>query len=395
MRVSYVNRNNGNTAIHYVTDDHAAKTNAFEISASRETLYETAAFVDAFPLTRTCFTYQNSIYEQMKDREALAGIKYVLYVELTFKNITGKMQEIDLTNYSLFINNSYHNGIDPFLLEELNQASGFSLKPGHSYTVKMAYGIHRKNIAPKRYQKLLSQNFSIMLTGYPHIQRLRLTHIASAKADKEATILLQNLTAPRKSKVSTLPNTKVGTILELGDYYVDNGIKIQADSVSFADKDIPALLKKIGPDENAASGLESSLEHNYMAQDGTLTYYGDASGYDCQLAIVTLLLKNDTNLPVRINLCPYLYSHAGDESREPHYTHIENLQHAINSTDYTLDAYSQGSMTLLYVFAEQKGKPKIWDAENKPLYLNFSVMAPGSANPEKGIAGEGKFLRIQ
>lgn len=396
MRVSYVNRNNGKTKVHYVTDNGPAKTNVFEIRVSRETLYETAAFVDAFPLARKCFTYQGSIHEQMHDLEALQGIKYVLYVELEFMNITDEMQDIDLINYSIFMNDSFHDGVDPFLLQELNQASGISLRPGHSYTVKMAYSLHRGNIAPERYQNLLRQNFSLMLTGYPYIQKLRLTHITSVKADKEAVALLQNLTAPKKAKVPSLPNTKEGTITDLGGYYVDNGVKVQVDSVSFADKNIPALLKEIGEEENAAGGEKNTLEKYFIDKNGNATHYlYPEVDTDYQLVVVTLNLKNDTDVPATIYLSPYLNNHTGNENYESIYTHIENLQHALYSSNYIVDAYSQGTMTLIYPTGEKEGKPKIWDVKNKPLYLGFHNMAVENVNLDKGICKDGKFLRIQ
>lgn len=195
VRVSYVNRDNTKTRIHYIEDGSPAKTQNFEIRVEKKALYDVAAFVKEFPTARTFYTYQGSIYEQMDDRDTLLGIKYVLYAEVVFKNITDEIQEVDTANYSLFMNESYHNGLNPFLIEELNQFSGLSLKPGHTYTVKFAFDLHEKNIDPARYQDIASQDFSLALTGYPHIQRLKLSDIPYIKTDAEADTLYQDLIA--------------------------------------------------------------------------------------------------------------------------------------------------------------------------------------------------------
>jgi len=397
MRVSYVNRNNQKTKVHYVTDNKPAETNAFKIRISKETLYEAAAFVDAFPLARNCFTYQGSFYEQMNNPEILQGIKYVLYAELEFENITDKTQDINHLNYSLFMNESFHDGVDPFLVEDLNQASGISLRPGHRYTVKMAYPLHCENIAPDRYQNLLDQDFSLMLTGYPYIQKLRLTHITSVKADKEAVALLENLISPKKAKVPTLPDTKEGTITGLGGYYVSKGVKVQLDSIEFADKNIPAFLKKIGEDADAAaSGETSDLEKFYIDKNGNFKHklYPEVDT-DYQLVSVTLTLKNDTDIPSTVYLDPDLYNYTGNKGADLIYRHIENLQHSLYSCNFLVDAYSQGTLTLIYPTAEKKGKPKIWDVKNKPLYLSFHIMAVEDIALDKGICKDGIFLRIQ
>lgn len=165
------------------------------------------------------------------------------------------------------------------------------------------------------------------------------------------------------------------------------------------------LLKKIGPEKNGSSDsfvqdhVDSNgnaiMMHTYVDNGKEITEKGPYK--DCQIVVVNCTVKNDTDARSSINLYPRLFNYTGHKYTEYEYCHMENLESAQYSTDYSLDAKSQGTLTFLFATGEPLDKSKsqdlCWDVKNKPLYLGFHQMAE-DLELDKGICGYGKFLQI-
>lgn len=392
VRVAYVNQDNDKTKIHYVTDDAPVEVQGLEITIEEEKLYETAAFVGEFPSVRRNFQYQGSFFEQHQDEEGLRAIEYILYVKMRFKNVSDELQPIPYNDYHIYGGVSYNNGVNPFLLGDLNQVSGVSLKPGSSYFIMMAYEMNRLSFHPDRYQKLLEQDFSIIVSGYPDICHIRLSHLEPVKADREARDIYENLVSADKSKAPVLPNTRQGIIMDIGETYVTNGVMMTVEDYDIVDNLNDYDYKKLGAAED--DGIPD-ITH-YTRKDGSVKprRLEKGKGY---FVFVTLRCQNTTEAARGFSLSPYLYNYTGKASLEDRYVWLgEQFQHEKYSATYMMEAHGDDTVTVAYHITADPSLPKkLWWDFDKPLYLSFGIMDPGKVDLPKGNPGTGIFLRIK
>ena len=87
---------------------------------------------------------------------------------------------------------------------------------------------------------------SIMVSGYPVMKNIKLSHTEYVKADDDAKLIYEDLVKNDTEEVS-LPDTKENTILKQDEPYVKNGIKVYAESCEIYRKKFSGY-KELGED---------------------------------------------------------------------------------------------------------------------------------------------------
>lgn len=413
-RIADVNRDNAKTEIHYVSDESAVpvhgllyegeemaaedqkQVDGLELTASEETIYETAAFIEEYPEIRDYFRYDSDMYTE----DDLKAMKYVLYLELQFHNISDTTLDIPYWDYQLYAGCSYHDGQNPFMVQDLNQASAVAVQAGHSYTIQLAFILDERSFQSRKYDDLVSQKFSLQISGYPDIRHMELNHIRMVKADAQAVQVYESLTGADRSKVETLPDTKEGTLLGVGESCVVNGARISVDSYEIQDNlyhcqdyGIPAdgeegdLVKKATD--------EKGYPDSHYADVYAKTYY----------VFVTLRIRNDTPYPCQLPLSNItLHNYTGKEGSITCSEFLpadSKIIHTANSAVYTIPAYGNELFTygtlvgdLDTDMSSARAKHGWYLDRGKKMYVSFSIMAPKGVNLTKNDPGNGIFLQI-
>lgn len=390
IRIVIVNADNEKTQIHYLDDSEVAKTANLEISISDEVLYETPAFLSEYSNTEEYFTYFGEIFRSQNNLEDFLDSKYILCAKMKIKNCSNQIQAIDHMGYHISIGDAYHNGIPMDLFNSLNQFSGLSIRAGHEYSFWLVYELNSQSLKKEKYENLLDQDISILVSGYPNIQRIRLNSIRyEAADDKEVEYYKKILGVQDTSEdipVVQVEDTPKGTMLEIGDTYYEKGVSFTVDSYE--------ITRKIDDVEKMA---ENTLLENYIDEKGNVIcetkYYEDAA-----VIFITFNVKNLSGKNQSMAVQPGIVNHRAKEKTGGIGVILgDQIQHEENSAIYTIEAGADTTMTYSYIIQESKfvkDKNK-WKIDKRPFYLDFSTGANEDADFENGYYSWGKYLRIQ
>lgn len=413
FRIQQVNRQNDKTQIHYVSDDNIVKTANFEISVGRQILYETAALVAKLPEVKEHYKTLREIYRAQNNLNVLQDDKYILCVEVKVKNCSKKMQQINYTDFLIYESSSYHNGVDPGLFGAVNLFGGLSLRPGHSYTFWMPYSLNRTNIRKKKYENLALQDFSIMFSGYPNIQHMRLNHISLYEASSQEIQAWDDFfqgDTSGQAAPEPLRNTKEGTLVEKGKPYVQNSVEFTADSCTVTKNIVQEMRRYNG--WSRISGIVDIRKKGFWKKTKEPIYIKEDEVDDegrmistrytqnCYAVFVTLHVKNVSGSDQVMGLQPSLYNYTGQADGISCSDEVlgEGIETEKNSPYYTFKKDADTTVTFLYLVYDQKGTGKLtkrWNVKEKPLYLNFSYMAAKNPNIPNEIYSNGKFLQVK
>lgn len=125
-------------------------------------------------------------------------------------------------------------------MEYINKASGIGVKSQCSYKVKLVYQISDRVFDKDIYKNLQNMDNSIMVSGYPVMKNIKLSHTGYVKADDDAKLIYEDLVKNDTEEVS-LPDTKENTILKQDEPYVKNGIKVYAESCEYIGKSLVGI----------------------------------------------------------------------------------------------------------------------------------------------------------
>lgn len=392
-RVVYVNRNNGLTKVTYLSDDEAVTYNGLELTVEEEKLYDIAAFIEEYPQIQKYYKYEGSMYERYDDEEGLRAIEYKLCVKLNFKNVTDKIQQIPLVNYEVY-SGAYSNGFYVGFIEELNQLSGdetLGLAPKESRSLLISYDLSRLSFRSDHYENLLEQPFSILISGYPHIQNISLTHLEYVQADEEAQEVYERLvSADRTKQVSEIKDTEYGTMLELGEQYVKNGITVEVE-----DCQVVRNVNDYPEYDSSAFSTEESEE--ILEEDGTLAAYkwnGEVVEEETYLVFVKLKCTNVTNQVKLLKLYPFLHNYSGKKSNDLCYKK-QQAGNADGEGSFEEQLQSGEIRYVTYGYHVRVNTDK-WKFPDGALYLEFSGMSSRKTDIRKGtIAMPQVYLRVQ
>lgn len=391
-RVVYVNRNNGVTKVTYLSDDEPVTYNGLEITVEEEKLYDIAAFIDQYPQIQNYYKYEGSMYERYDDEEGLRATEYELVIKMNFNNVSGETKEIPLMNYEIY-SDAYYNGINPYLIDELNQiGDSLELSPGESKSFLISYDLNRLSFRSDHYEQLLEQPFSILISGYPHIQNINLNHLEYVQADEEAQEVYERLASAGNSKVvSEIKDTEYGTLLELGELYVTNGITIKVEDC-WAGRNVNDYP------EYDSSAFSSERLQEIVQPDGSVAVYRELDGTLIEdktyLVFVKLKYINTTEQVRNLSIYPFLHNYTGKKYFDISYTKWQGLEmDETEDSGKRLEAGETGYVTYGYYVRLDTDK---WKFPDSALYLEFSGISSNKTDLRKGVVGwPNIFLRVQ
>ena len=397
LRVSDVNNDNDKAKIHYMDDCQIVKTNYFEYSISEQRLYDTAAFVSDFPTTSDYYASLSEYYKAQGLMETFLENKYVLCIKMTVKNCSTKLRDVDMLGNHIYIGKSYHNGLDPYLLQDVNQFSGLSLRAGHTYSYWVPYVLNRTSFREEHFAHLLNQDFSILISGYPNIQRIRLNHIDQVKATAEqnkAYEKLINMNSLSKEKSLNTEDTKEGTMIPIGGEFVKKGVAVSIDSCEVVKKNVKEKLSDYG---NWLDDSENWIKEELDDSGSVICDRKYCS--DRALVFVTLSVKNLSGEDQVMDFNPCIVNYTGKGGYESAIAKAvrEDISHRQDSAFYTINKNADTKITLVYALVEYKKtkERKKWKIGKERLYLDFAISVDNDADFQKKYYGNGIYLQIK
>ena len=248
IRVIFVNADNDKARVHYVNEKETARTKNMEISISDATLYDTPAFLAKYRNTTQYFSTWSAYYRNAGNLDSFVKDKYILCARMTLKNCSKKLRDIDLTTFHIYIGEGYHNGVPQDLFGSLNGFGGLSIRPGHVFSFTLVYTLNELNIKKEIYDDLANQDISILVSGYPDIQRIRLNSIKYEKASNKQRDYYDQLVGVGYEPIEWEEDTKEGTMQEIGGTYCEKGVTFSVDSYDISRK---VDVKKLKGDKEA------------------------------------------------------------------------------------------------------------------------------------------------
>lgn len=386
IRVIFVNADNDKARVHYVNEKETARTKNMEISISDATLYDTPAFLAKYKNTTQYFSTWSMYYRNAGNLDSFVKDKYILCARMTLKNSSKKLRDIDLTTFHIYIGEGYHNGVPQDLFGSLNGFGGLSIRPGHVFSFTLVYTLNELNIKKEIYDDLANQDISILVSGYPNIQRIRLNSIKYEKASEKQRDYYDQLVGVGYEPIEWEEDTKEGTMQEIGGTYCEKGVTFSVDSYDISRK---VDVKKLKGDD------KETLQH-YLDKKGNVIR--GLNEEDAVIVWIRLHVKNLSGQEQIIPIQPGLVKYNGHETDGNIYAEAgEHLQFLNNSSLCKIEEGTDSTVLLGYlvednVYAKDKAK---WKPEKRALYLNFAIGAYEDVDFKKGEYSYGKFLRVK
>lgn len=399
VRILNVNKENDKTEVEYVSDDKVVQAGNLKISVAEQKLYDVAAYVNEYPEIRCLYTYKGSFYEAYNEgADALRSYKKVFLIKLNVTNIGKEIEEIPYFEYKLYLDKNYAFDFNPMEVEYINKASGISVRPGHTYQVKLAYSISDKIFEKDVYKNLKNMDNSIMIDGYPTMKNIKLSHIKYIKADKKASLIYADLVKTNNEEVM-LPDTKENTILRQDEPYIKNGVKIYADSYEIYQNKFDGY-KQLGKDVNGNIFDKSCIgSGDRIIQKDQIGGKKQKGNY--AIVIVNFRFVNETKSDESVSFFPFLCNYTGKRITEYYYMNADKgLRHEKYSSSYTVSGDTTVNVKCIFYFAqnfqgEEKDYKYYTGDESKKMYIGLNDVTPEKCNLEKGETDYGIFLRVR
>ena len=397
VRISYVNKDNAKAEVKYVSDSKSVQAGNLKIEVAEQKLYDVAEYVKEYPEIRDLYTYKGSYYEKFDGgNDVLRSYKKIFFIVLKVTNTGDKTEEIPYFEYKLYVDKNYAFDFYPTEVEYINKASGIGVKSQCSYKVKLVYQISDRVFDKDIYKNLQNMDNSIMVSGYPVMKNIKLSHTEYVKADDDAKLIYEDLVKNDNEEVS-LPDTKENTILKQDEPYVKNGIKVYAESCEIYRKKFSGY-KELGEDVDGGMFNKACI-----GKDDKIIWsdrYGNKKA-DFSIVIVNFTFVNDTKRDRTIYFYPFLHNYIGKRYNEYYFMSMDKkIKHKKNSSSYTVGAGSEVNVKSIFYLAENHNdKDKSYryyiGDDSKKLYISLADADSENYNLEKGQAAGGIFMRVR
>ncbi len=394
-RVLYLNRDLEKSRVTYVPDTESVTYDGMKVSVTEQVVYEMPAFVETHPGMEEYYHISTNLWAQSGDVEGFRSLKYVVGVKLAFHNVSEKKKEIELSAFRLSNKvQTIAQGADPYQLETLNGAVLHQIAPGETKEVFLNYDLFGAIIQNLNEKKVLSEDFSVTVSGYPDMKAIRLGHLSLVRAKGEFDPFdWEEQPAAQQVKKDDTPS---GTILPIGGECVTGGVGVKVESV-----DIVQNVKEFPNYQGDA--WRGYFKRRFLKKDGTVTtiweddhglptsYY--KKGYENYIIFVTLRFRNYTNQTASIYNVYGLYDGKAswDCPSDAEYTSALLEKDEEDASQGVIRAGADQVLVLGYARSVRKDQ----DIRKMPLYISNDAVTTEYFDLEKGKCGFGKFIRIQ
>lgn len=394
-RVIDINRDISHSKVTYVPDTESVAYDGMEVSMVSHRIYEMPAFVETHPGMEEFYHISTNFYAKSGDIEGFRSLKYVVGVKLAFYNASKEEKEVYPADFQLFNKSqTISQGVDPQGLEALNGAMMYKLSPGERKEVELSYDLFGAVIRDLSYKKIRSEDFGIMISGYPRMQAIQLEDSPLVKAKGEFDPYDQGEEGGvlRVEKEDTLS----GTILPVGGECITGGVGVTVEGV-----DIVRNVKEFpNYQEDAWVGY---FKERFLNKDGTVdtvweeghglpkSYY--EKGYQNYIIFVTLKFRNYTNRVADVYNAYGLYDSKASWDCPSDAEYTTNLFEKDEEDAFKGIIQAGGEQVLVLGYARSIRKDK--NIYETPLYISNDASQSDCHDLDRGECGFGKFIRIQ
>lgn len=390
-RVTYINVSADPLKITYYTSEETIEHQGMEISLTEQKLYEVSAFVKEYPEIADAYTKEGNFYMQVGAPEAYESLKYIVAVKLQYKNQSSGEQTIDLTAFSLTnVTQSILQGVHPPVVRAINGDIEFSVAPGESKEVILAFELLGITIRNLTYERFRQEPFAIPVSSYPEAKTFILDNLELVEGEENDEADTPSLSQIQKE------NTPAGTVLQTGGEIIDGNVGVtvkQVDIVKNA-KEYPEY------DESAWMGY---FKESFVNPDGTVKTIMEETGLP-----KSYIRKGYENYFIFVKLNVHNYS-PGRTSAYIDYSlfnssdtlAIDNSpEYASNRTDENEE--SSGTVMLEpdedleIILGYARSIRNDCDIYSEPLYISNNSDTSGQTfDLSQGKGGYGIYLQIQ